>query len=255
MIHTRCQVIDCRPVNSNIYVLNFRSTEIASSILPGQFINVKVNEFSQPLLRRPFSVYRTNNDIVEIIFNVIGRGTTVLSTKRYGETIDVIGPLGTSFRVNDHYTTALLVGGGLGIAPLPLLTQALQSNHKTFETFLGARTKEFLVTDHLQHVSVATDDGSDGFHGTVVDLLRKRIHEKRFTSPKIFACGPNAMLKGLSVLAQEFNIPCEVSLESPMACGIGICQGCPVETIGGERKYALVCTDGTVFDTRMVRIS
>ena len=254
MIQTRCTVTDCHSVNANIYVLSFRSAEIASLVLPGQFVNIKVNELHQPLLRRPFSVYRTQGDCVDIIFNVVGTGTSVLSMRRPGDTIDIIGPLGTSYRVDDRYETALLVAGGLGLAPLPLLTQWLQSTRKPVETFLGARTKDLLVTEYLQGVNVATDDGSAGFHGTVVDLLYRELNAKRYSSAKIFACGPNVMLKSLSRLALQFNIPCEVSLESAMACGMGICQGCPVERVGGEKKYALICTDGTVFDTRTIRM-
>jgi len=204
-------------------------------------------------LRRPFSVYKVEGDNVKIIFNVIGIGTKILSSKRKGDTIDVLGPLGMSYGVTGQYDTAILVAGGLGVAPLPMITDAISGRRKLV-TFLGARTKEYVVDTHLKNVHVSTDDGSRGFQGTVVDLLRAECSKQEFVKPKIFACGPNRMLESLSKFAVEMNIPCEVSLESTMACGIGICQGCPVELKNDEKKYALICKEGPVFDSKLITV-
>jgi dihydroorotate dehydrogenase electron transfer subunit len=254
MIRALCPITSNDIVGPSIHIVSFESPPIASSVQPGQFVNVRVSESSVPLLRRPFSVYRVERDDVSIIFNVVGLGTRSLSQKRIGEQLDVIGPLGRPFSIDDDYSTALLVAGGLGVAPLPLLTRELKRCQQKFVTYCGAQTAEQLVEQHLENLHVATDDGTKGFHGTVIDLLRSHLESEQCDSPKIFGCGPTAMLRSLTRLANEFSISCEVSLESAMACGIGICQGCPVERRNGEKKYALVCADGPVFDTRTIRI-
>jgi dihydroorotate dehydrogenase electron transfer subunit len=118
--------------------------------------------------------------------------------------------------------------------------------------FAGARTASHLYVGPLEDAHVATDDGTKGYHGTVVALLQQALSRRPISRPKIFGCGPNRMLKALSEAALVLGIPCELSLEGDMACGIGICQGCPVETVGRDRKYALVCADGPTFDCREV---
>jgi len=147
------------------------------------------------------------------------------------------------------------VGGGLGVAPFPLATKFLARTSRAVRTFLGARSSSHILRDHLENVSVATDDGTEGYRGTVVGLVRSALEAGAIDRPKIFACGPNAMLRALAAVAAEFHVPCEVSLESVMACGIGICQGCPVERIGGDKRYSLVCKEGTVFDALTINFS
>lgn len=248
-----CPVISVDTVGDNIYEMTFRSEVLASSARAGQFVNIKVNETAFPLLRRPFSIYKIENDFVKIIFNVIGVGTSILASKRKGDVIDVLGVLGKSYDCDEDFETAILVGGGLGVAPLPMLTDALKGK-KTIATFLGARTKGQLVETYLEHVHHATEDGSKGFKGTVIELLRKEFHLQKFNKPKMFACGPNGMLQSLSAFAKEMNIPCEVSLESTMACGIGLCQGCPIKLANDQKTYALICKEGPVFNASNIVI-
>jgi len=246
------RVESVREVGGNIHVLSIHAPEIASSVRAGQFLNIKTRDMFLPLLRRPFSVYHRVGDSLHMIFNVVGLGTRILAAGPARDPLDIIGPLGNSFGVEGGYDEAVLVAGGLGVAPMPMLTAELRGAKKRIHTFLGARNASQIVTDHLENVSIATDDGSAGSRGTVVDLLRERLKTSPRARRKIFSCGPTPMLRALSSLALEFDIPCELSLESPMACGIGICQGCPVEVTGGPRKYALVCKDGTVFDSARV---
>ncbi|MBI4535149.1 MAG: dihydroorotate dehydrogenase electron transfer subunit [Ignavibacteriae bacterium] len=235
--------------------MTFVSEAISSSVLAGQFINIKIDASNDPLLRRPFSVYRTNGPEVEIIFNVIGKGSSILHRKREGDTVGVLGPLGVPFSLSGgDFTTALLIGGGLGVAPLPISTAVLRKAGKSILTFLGSRTANQLVGNHLESLHVATDDGTAGFHGTVVDLFKKHYRETHPSHPKIFACGPTRMLHAVAEFAMAEDIPCEVSMEGPMACGFGICQGCPVELVDGDKKYALMCKDGPTFDVRRIRI-
>ncbi len=255
MMQASCPVACTREVAQNIFVLRFISPAISRSARPGQFVNVRAGDGNDPLLRRPFSVYRTEGDAVEILFNIVGRGTALLSRKREGEAVDVLGPLGVPFTLDGKdFDTGILIGGGLGVAPLPMVTAGLQGAGKKVVTCLGARTGRMLVPAHLANVSIATDDGSTGERGTVVSLLRKMLDKEMPPHPRLYACGPTAMLRAVASAAKDYGLPCEVSLEGPMACGIGICQGCPVELAGGERTYALMCKDGPVFDIRRLKL-
>lgn len=247
-----CRVESVVETAPNIHVLTMSAPHIAPDVRAGRFLNIRTSDSWTPLLRRPFSVYRRRGDQLGIIFNVVGLGTKLLAEARPGTTLDVLGPLGNAFGVEGEFDEALLVAGGLGVAPLPVLTAELTAAGKPFHTFLGARNSSQVVADHLQNVHVATDDGSSGHRGTVVDLLRSWMAGAPDRRRKIFACGPTPMLRALSAFAAERSVPCELSLESPMACGIGICQGCPVELRDGPKKYALICKEGTVFDSRSV---
>lgn len=253
MIKQICPVVSVERVAGDIYVLTFQSEELVQAIKPGQFVNIRVQDSYVPFLRRPFSAYKVEQDCVKIIFNVIGIGTRILSSKRRGDVIDVLGPLGRAYNVEGDYETAILVAGGMGVAPLPMITDAIFGK-KNIITLLGAKTKSLLIDTYLQNVHIATDDGSKGFRGTVIELLSQELLTNRFPRPKIFACGPSQMLQSLTLLIETMKLPCEVSIESIMACGIGICQGCPVELINGEDKYALVCKDGPVFDISTIKL-
>jgi dihydroorotate dehydrogenase electron transfer subunit len=241
-------VQSCHEVAAKTFLFRFKSPEIAASAQPGQFVNILAAETGEgPFLRRPFSISRIEDDIIEIIFHVVGIGTNLLSRKQLGDWVDIVGPLGEPFHGNAEYDTALLVAGGIGVAPFPFLTDELLKRGKRIETFIGYRNTEQVFTEHLQNVRIATDDGSDGFHGNVVQLLESSLVQNNFDKAKIFACGPTVMLKALTELARRKNICCEMSLEGQMACGFGICQGCAVERTEGPAKYALVCKDGPAF--------
>ncbi len=247
-IQQLCQVQSCHEVAKKTFLLRFISPEIAASAQPGQFVNVITTENGVgPLLRRPFSISRIEENIVELIFHVVGIGTNLLSRRQYGDLIDVIGPLGQPFHVNADYDNALLVAGGIGAAPFPLLTDHILKRCKHIETFIGYRNMGQVFNNHLQNVHISTDDGSVGFHGNVVQLLESYLDQNDFGKLKIFACGPTVMLKALAELAIRKNICCEMSLEEQMACGFGICQGCAVERTESTAKYALVCKDGPTF--------
>jgi dihydroorotate dehydrogenase electron transfer subunit len=255
MIREFCRVEGVVEVGKGVFVIILHSRRLAASTLPGQFINIKVSDGTEPLLRRPFSVYRTEKGNVEIIFQIVGRGTYALRHKHPDEYLDVLGPLGQRFSYDDmEFETAVLIAGGLGVAPLPILTSFLKKAGKKIVTYLGARTGTQLVLKHLENVTVSTDDGSRGFHGTVVDLARLKLNSDGLSRPMIFGCGPTPMLRATSILAEELSLPCELSLEGPMGCGVGICQGCPVELADSDRKYALMCTDGPVFNAYSIRI-
>jgi dihydroorotate dehydrogenase electron transfer subunit len=254
MIQTSALVTDCREILEGIFVLSFRSPEIARSSAPGQFVNIRCGNGCLPLLRRPFSISRVESDSVELMFNVVGQGTTLLSKKKSGEDLDVLGPLGSPFKLQGDFDTAILVGGGLGVAPFPFLTDALLLEKKSIQTIIGARSVRQVAERHLLNVQVATDDGSKGFRGTVIDLLKVLLPKEGPKNSKIFGCGPTKMLSALSEFAREKGLECELSLEGDMACGMGLCQGCPVERVDGKKKYSLVCVEGPTFNSNDIVI-
>ena len=245
-----------------LVTLRFHNPRIAREAAAGQFVNVLPKAgFGDPMLRRPFSIYWTEGEEAEIIVQAHGRGTGILAETREGEMLDVLGPLGRPWMYKSaDYMTAMLLIGGVGVASMPMLTRALEREGIPVQTFYGARTKSLLALDRLTNLHLATDDGSEGYHGSNVELLRSFLDPLLFKegagggleSPKIFSCGPTGMMRAAQSLAAEFGIPCELSLETEMACGIGICQGCPVRTeesifLQTGRRYKLVCTDGPSF--------
>jgi dihydroorotate dehydrogenase electron transfer subunit len=255
IVQQHCPVQVCQEVAAKTFVLRFQSPDIAASAQPGQFVNILASETGEgPLLRRPFSISRVEKSSLEILFHVVGTGTILLSQKHPGDSIDVIGPLGQPFRGNAEYDTALLVAGGIGVAPFPFLSDDLLKRGKRVETFVGYRNAGQVFTEHLLNVHIATDDGSNGFHGNVVQLLEASFVQNNYAKAKIFACGPTVMLKALTELARRLNVCCEMSLEGQMACGIGICQGCAVERTESAATYALVCKDGPAFLSTEVNV-
>jgi dihydroorotate dehydrogenase electron transfer subunit len=240
-------------INPHIYLLKVFSPELSSIIKPGQFLNIRVTERIYPLLRRPFSVCDVDGDYLYLMFNIMGEGTNILAHKPIGTDLDILGPLGNGFNLGGDYETAVIVAGGLGAAPFPFVTRKLDGK-KNILSFIGGRTKEDVITYNLKNVKEASDDGSRGFKGNVVQLLEKNIDLLLSKKIKIFACGPTAMLRTLKEFCLKHNFNCEVSTECAMACGFGICQGCPIESTSKQEQYLLVCKDGPVFNIKDVVI-
>jgi dihydroorotate dehydrogenase electron transfer subunit len=238
----------------NIFLLQVHCPEIAKNITPGQFLNVRVTERVSPLLRRPFSVCDVEGEFIFLMFNVMGEGTNILAHKSKGSSLDILGPLGNGFSLIEDYDTAVVVAGGLGAAPFPYVTRNLKRLNKNILSFVGGKTQSDIIKYGMENLHIATDDGSEGFKGNVVQLLESKIDIIKNQKTKIFACGPNAMLKNLQEFCFENKLDCEISTECAMACGFGICQGCPVESAEHPDKYLLVCKDGPVFNVKDVRI-
>jgi dihydroorotate dehydrogenase electron transfer subunit len=254
MVQEFCRVIRVSEVAPSTFSLEFLSPQIARSATPGQFINVKISSPYFPLLRRPMSVCDVEGEAVKILFNVVGRGTSILAQVRPGEAVDILGPLGHGFDLTRDFDLAVVVAGGLGVAPFPFLTRVLSQRRFSIVSFVGGRTAGQLQLDGLKNVSVATDDGSTGFRGTVVDLLSSELEKISGSNPMVFTCGPREMFRSLQQLIRETKLPCQASVETAMACGVGLCQGCPVETTEGWQKYRLSCKDGPVFDLSKIVI-
>lgn len=240
-------------IDHHIYLQKIYAPQIASIIKPGQFVNIRVCERIYPLLRRPFSICDVEGDYIYLMFNILGEGTSILAQKSIGSDVDILGPLGNGFNLDGNFDTAVIVAGGLGAAPFPYLTRLLSKN-KNIISFVGGKTKSDVITYKLLNVHEATDDGSSGFKGNVVQLLDNKINLLKKNKIKIFACGPTVMLRALKDFCIGNNFECEVSTECAMACGFGICQGCPIESTHQQEKYLLVCQDGPVFNIKDVVI-
>ncbi len=246
-------VVSNTKLQHGTYLLKVHSPELASEILPGQFCNIKVSESDFPLLRRPFSICDVEDEYIFFMFDVHGEGTRILAEKAEGDVIDVLGSLGNGFGTEGEYETAVIVAGGIGAAPYPYLTRTLQSKKK-IRSFIGGRSAENVITYGFENYEIATDDGSAGLHGNVIDLFDNHLNSLDKESIKVFGCGPNPMLRALQEYCLKHEIDCEVSLESAMACGFGICQGCPTESKEDSDKYKLICKDGPVFNIKDVKI-
>ena len=254
----RAEILENAEVAPGHFRLRVRAPYIATDAQPGQFVQVKVGDRHDPLLRRPMSVGGTDPGAgyVEMLYRAVGVGTGLLAERPVGATLSVLGPLGRPYRLPAEGVT-FLVGGGVGMPPLHFAATHLPASHT--RVVQGARSasyllykREFEALGIEQHV--ATDDGSAGARGLVTDVLRATLDRTR-EPVEILACGPTPMLVTVSAIAAERGIRCQVSLEERMACGFGICMGCAVrraDKAADDPAYALVCTDGPVFDATEV---
>ncbi len=260
LTHVAPQTINCPIIDKNwlaptIVRMRLENVPLSSSFLPGQFVNIKVSEGYIPLLRRPFSVHRVdpNGTWFEILIQVIGQGTAQLAKHSVGDQLSVLGPLGNPFSIPEPCTEAVLLAGGLGIAPLLFLAQGLSQRNIPAKLLYGNKSQSTICClDDFDALKIpyvlATDDGSVGFKGTVIDLFR--AEQKRISSPApaIYACGPTPMLRELQPVMAQLGWSCQVSLETMMACGFGTCLGCVVNSSDSNNPFKYVCKDGPVFN-------
>ena len=245
-----------------IFKFSVQADEIVQESNPGNFIEIRVSDQVEPFLRRPISIYNLDkeNGILEFIFQVKGNGTTILSKKNIGDEIDIIGPLGYGTFKYEDYNNLGIIGGGIGVFPLYELAKRAKNDNKKVNTYLGFRNKDFvLLEEEFKNVSdnltLTTDDGSYSQKGFAINFLEKDIDDGKIDS--IYACGPLPMLKAVQKLAIEKNIPCQISLEEKMGCGLGVCLGCAVKTAKSSSdnpEYLHVCKAGPVFSATEVEI-
>jgi dihydroorotate dehydrogenase electron transfer subunit len=219
---------------------------------PGQFVQVQVSTTLDPLLRRPISVHDADRERLVLLYRVAGRGTELLSGRQAGETVNLLGPLGTGFPM-ENSPEAILVAGGIGAAPLfYLLKKLTEAGKRTTFLYGGAHAGELLLREPCRSLATvyeeATDDGSAGHHGFVTVLAAQAMAA---VDGVVYACGPEAMLRETARLAAKSGRECFVSLEAHMACGVGACLGCVIAAAGGD-GYRRVCVDGPVFPAREV---
>lgn len=240
--------------------------ELAAAVT-GQFMMVKVRDAIDPLLRRPFGIFdvgtfatefqeEVSGHYLEILYKLVGKGTEALSVLHHGDRLDILAPLGKGFEPGEPTEEKILIGGGVGLAPLYYLARELVKDSRV-RLFAGGRNRDdILCITEFERLGVetyvSTDDGTLGEQGLVTEVMEKQL-EKGSGAKAIYACGPYPMLKAVARIAERRGIPCQVSLEAYMACGVGACLGCVLKGRNHSTEnpdYRCVCKDGPVFDSR-----
>jgi dihydroorotate dehydrogenase electron transfer subunit len=246
-------VTENRRLCTDHYLLILKEKDLSETVLPGQFVNIRISGKEELLLRRPFSVARTNieRSSVEIIFRIVGKGTAAMKDLSPGESVDLLGPLGKGFCLPEQPMSCLLIGGGVGIAPLWGLAEALAQNRNGIIALLGFRSSDLiygidLLRDCGAKTIVTTDDGSFGLKGFVSDHLEGVL--KRGID-RVYVCGPPLMLKAVIPIIRKAGVKGEVCVEEKMGCGFGACLSCVINVRReGAIEKQRACTEGPVFN-------
>ena len=249
-----CMVTAHEECGSGLFSLTLHAPGIAALAQPGQFVHISCGEGN--LLRRPISICDVQGESLKIVFQVKGEGTAWLSRRTAKHKLDVLGPLGHGFDVAALGARPVMIGGGIGVPPMLYTMKKAKDAGAQPTAILGFRNKGAVILEHdfeaVGTTHICTDDGSYGVHGFVSDVLK--MHLDSFTG--VCACGPKPMLKALAALAEEAGIPCQVSMEERMGCGIGACLvcACELKLKDGQEgvRYGHVCKDGPVFDAKEV---
>lgn len=254
-------VVGNEPLPRDNFMLSVHAPEVAQSSLPGQFVMAAPladQSLPWPLLKRALAVYSTGEvegrrAVVRFLVKKLGDGTRALASLRPGDAVSMIGPLGRGFDLQASAgKTHFLLAGGIGIASVYLLAEELSKAGQQVHLIYGGRSSADLVCiEDFRRLGIAvvpvTEDGSAGVRGLITDGLRD--YWKPFSARRLafYACGPNPMMKAVSELAAERGVPCQISVETRMGCGFGVCLGCTVKTVD---SYKLACRHGPVFDAR-----
>ncbi|MDP4120219.1 MAG: dihydroorotate dehydrogenase electron transfer subunit [Bacillota bacterium] len=236
-----CRLVEKKEIAKGFFDFRVQNTDLMNNALPGQFVHILV---PGKTLRRPISICDVENGCMRLVFEIRGEGTDILSQMKVGDDLDILGPLGTGFKIEKGKKYAF-VGGGIGTPPL--LYAAKQAD--TAIAVLGFRSSDAIILKEdfekaCSKVYLTTDDGSAGHHGFVTDPLSEIIGEV----DEVCACGPTPMLKAIALIAQKNAKPCQISMEERMGCGVGACLVCACKTkINNVEGYSHVCKAGPVF--------
>lgn len=251
-IKEMCTVRERQAFSETIYALTLEAPQISAAAAPGQFVHIACGDAN--LLRRPISICEAKGGMLKIVFVVKGEGTKWLSQRKAGDVLDVLGALGHGFDMTKLGDRPVFIGGGIGVPPMLKTMRTAKENGAQPTAILGFRNQSAVILEDdfraQGDVYITTDDGSYGIHGFVSDVLKEHIGE--FTS--VCCCGPKPMLRALADIAEQAGIPCQVSMEERMGCGIGACLVCvcSLKAQNGETHYGHVCKDGPVFDSKEV---
>ncbi len=251
------KIIEHHDLAAGYRLLVLAAPRIAPEVQPGQFVHVRIPHLETALLRRPFSVYRTDGDTLALLYKAVGRGTRALSEAKPGETISLMGPLGRGFPSPAAGRFPVLVAGGYGSAALYMLARSLPMRGVVF---IGARTQSDILCPEAFEalrwdVRIATEDGSRGFRGLVTQALERWLEtELGLAPPEFFACGPNAMLRKVADMARERSCRAWLSMDRNMGCGVGACLTCVqrIRSDDGGWHWERCCKDGPVFEASKV---
>lgn len=258
----KARILDNQEVSSRYFKMTLLCPEIVKKGKAGQFLMLRVNEKYDPLLPRAFAVHRIKTKhphSLEILYQIAGRVTRLMSRIKPGEELPITGPLGNGFSIEQPKKRAVIIAGGIGVAPVYLLAEALKKANIQTDLFIGGKSKkDILCVNEFRSlgvkVKVSTEDGSLGKKGMASELLKDFIDKETVDSLRqisLYACGPHAMLESIAGFAENHSLPCQVSMEAKMACGMGACQGCIVKTKTSDKNgfsYQRVCKEGPVFN-------
>lgn len=251
-VQADCEVTAVTMLAERLYRMDVSAPELAVRAKPGQFVHIACGEGN--FLRRPISICDVSGGSLRLVFQTKGEGTLWLSRRVPGDRLDVLGTLGNGFRLANVGARPVFLGGGIGVPPLLMAMKAAKAQGAAPEAILGFRSRDAVILEDdfraVGPAAVATDDGSYGTHGFVTDVLKRRLGD--YTA--VCACGPKPMLRAVAALAGAAGIPCQVSMEERMGCGIGACLVCACALGDGEGgvRYGHVCKDGPVFDSKDV---
>ena len=247
-----------RQIADNIWEMVFDAPNIASKYIgAGQFISILANDSWGHPLRRPMSIASVKDSDISIIYKIFGDVTNILSKKKKGDSVELLGPIGNTFSNWDSDAFPVLIGGGVGLAPILNLKHQCERSNVDHAIIIGARNsnEQFMKHDPDKNIYLTTDDGSIGEHGTVMTPLDEII--KNHKNPYLYACGPEAMMIAIRDYSIDKNINTQLSVESYMGCGVGLCQGCVIHNVTKDldehtyhQKYSLVCVDGPVYEAK-----
>lgn len=228
-------------------------SECLNAMKPGQFVEVKVDGGENVFLRRPISICKVDyeNNSLWLLIRRAGSGTSALLKKKEGDVVNIVAPLGNGFSNPTDKEKVLLIGGGVGVAPMLFLGEKLKESGHEVNYLVGAKTKnDLLLLDEFQsigNVYISTDDGSKGEKGFIIH--NKILDDTSFD--RYYCCGPQVMMKAIANIAKKNNISCEVSLENLMACGLGACLCCVEDTV--DEGHVCVCKEGPVFNINKLK--
>ena len=282
MIQVTSKIVANKRLAESCWRVVLDAPQIASEVKPGQFVHVKIGGENGPIFRRPFSVFRRvglegNRFGIEIVYKVIGKGTRLMTELKRGDILDIIGPMGHGFKLDRERPSQVIVAGGTGAACIFLLAEEISRSGFPLKVLLGAETKASVILKKEYaalnaEVMISTDDGTYGYRGFVTEMLNDALSGGRVAPDcVVYSSGPEPMLRALSLICRNYNIPAQVSVERHMMCGIGACLACICKVdrdyisknrdLGSshiqfasdkEFGYALVCKDGPVFDIHEV---
>ena len=273
------EILSNREIGPGLYWIDLLAPDITRHALPGHFVHLVASDVSgngsqpvwlrhTPLLRRPFSIAERDpeNGVFGLIYRIVGGGTEILATRRSGERVDVLGPLGRPLEPVRAGRPAVMVAGGVGVAPFLSLAQETVRDGRAapeeMTVLFGAATAGLLSGEEKFRrlgidLKLATDDGSTGYHGLVTSLLERELDRSPGRCAYLYACGPTPMMRRCQQIAREEGIAGQVSLEGIMPCGVGVCMACVVPCVepgdpSSPRRYERVCDTGPVFDMQEV---
>lgn len=258
LVNEKARILSNESVGPRLHLMVLESPKIAKEIQPGQFVHVKFPDLEAHILRRPFSVYARNASLgtIDILYQEVGSVTRLMPAMADAE-VELIGPIGNTW--NTQCDRALLVGGGVGSAPLFMLAEAIKQRGGLFDVVLGAQTKDALVARERYQDLIgrepccATDDGSYGRAGFCTSLVEERLCEGCLADGQTYdfiaVCGPEPLMRIVAEMGDKAGVRTQVSMEKRMACGVGACLSCVVDTTAGKRRS---CVDGPIFEASEV---